>query len=263
MEGFNLSVELKELPLVMLEENRGQIPDVPKNPRKITKERYKALIESHKQSPEMEKLNEMIVFPFNGKYVVISGNHRLKARRELKWTKSLCKVLGEDTPKNKLREYVIKENMQYAQNDDEIIKEAWNLKELVGWDMPFDVMAKKVADYSRKIESPVYTPTGLKIDDVRTLYDDTEVQDIEAHIAVADIPDDVRDMLMKAAQRFRRFDFGRVAEYYSQCTDPVVRALMERAAMVIVDFKQAIENGFVVLAEDIMNEYLSEYEDEV
>lgn len=154
----------------------------------------------------------------------------------------------------------MKENILYAQNDEEIIREAWNLKELIGWDFPLDKMAKKVADYSRKIESPIYMPTGLKIDDVRSLYDETEVNEIEEKIRQADIPEDVREMLIKSAQRFRRFDFGRVAEYYSQCKDQVIRDLMERTAMVIVDFGRAIEDGFVELAEEIRNEYLKEYE---
>lgn len=101
MRKFDLSVEVKELPISELVENVGQIPDVPRNPRKITKERAKALIESHKQSPEMERLHELIVFPYKGKYVVISGNHRLRARRELKWEKCWCKILGAATSKKK------------------------------------------------------------------------------------------------------------------------------------------------------------------
>lgn len=260
MEKFELKVEVKELPISALAENIGQIPDVPRNPRKITKERAKALLESHKNSPEMERLHEIIVYPFEGKYVVISGNHRLKARRELQWEKCLCKILGTDTPKEKLREYVMKENILYAQNDEDIIREAWNLKELIGWDFPMDKMAKKVADYSRKIESPIYQPTGMKIEDARSLYDDSEVKEIEQLIKDTELPDDVREMLMKSAQRFRRFDFGRVAEYYSQCKDEATRRLMERTAMVIVDFGRAIEHGFVELCEEIRDEYLKEYE---
>ncbi len=131
---------------------------------------------------------------------------------------------------------------------------------MIGWDFPIDKMAKKVTEYSRKIESPIYQPTGLKIDDARSLYDESEVKELETLIKDADVPDDVREMLMASAQRFRRFDFGRVAEYYSQCNDPVVKNLMERTAMVIVDFGRAIEDGFVELAEEIRNEYLKEYE---
>lgn len=260
---FELVVDIREIPNDKLEENTGQIPDVPKNPRKITKERYQALLKSCRESPEMERLNELVVYPLGGAFIVISGNHRLRARKELKWQRSLCKVLPEDTPKEKLREYVMKENIHYAQNDDEILKDLWNLQELNEWDVPFDVMTKKVAEYSRKIESPIYVPTGDPIDDVATLYEETEVLEMQEQIRAADIPDDIRELLMKSAERFRRFNFDRVAEYYSQCEDETVRALMERTAMVVVDFKQAIEKGFVVLADDVMNEYMKEYEDEI
>ena len=39
MADFELKVEVREIPLSQLSENTGQIPDVPKNPRKITKEK--------------------------------------------------------------------------------------------------------------------------------------------------------------------------------------------------------------------------------
>jgi len=35
MAEFDLRVEVKEIPIGMLSENTGQIPDVPRNPRKI------------------------------------------------------------------------------------------------------------------------------------------------------------------------------------------------------------------------------------
>lgn len=232
----DLHFELRELPLELLDNNKGQIDGVPQNPRKCTKERMAALVESHRSSPEMERLNELIVYPLNGRYVVLSGNHRLKARRQLQWAKSWCKVLAEDTPKEKLREYVIKENVQYAQDDAQILKDAWNVTELINWDMPFITASQKTSEYSRKVESPVYVPTGEPIASVTELYDDTTVDELQQLIKVAEVPEDVRAMLMKAAERFRRFDFAKVAEYYSQCKDAVTRSLMERLAMVIVDF---------------------------
>ena len=57
MSEFELKFELRNVPIGELVENVGQIPNVPKNPRKITKERMAALIKSIKESPEMEKLN--------------------------------------------------------------------------------------------------------------------------------------------------------------------------------------------------------------
>lgn len=262
MAENNLKFELKELPLDLLDNNIGQIDGVPRNPRKCTKERMQALIESHRTSPEMERLNELIVYPHNGRYVVMSGNHRLKARKQLGWEKTWCKVLGEETPKEKLREYVIKENVMYAQDDAQILKEAWNIKELINWDMPFITASQKTAEYSRKVESPVYVPTGEVIGSVAELYDDSKVTELEQLIKVAEVPEDVREMLMKAAQRFRKFDFAKVAEYYSQCKDKTVRSLFEKLALVIVDFGGGIENGFVELTDKITEEYLKEYGDE-
>lgn len=130
-----LKLEIREIPIVELVENTGQIPDVPANPRKISKEKFKALCDSIKMSPEMKALDEVKVYPYDGKYVVISGNHRCRAYRHLKWTNVLCKVLPADMPKEKLREYVIKENMQYAENDEKLLS-SWDIKELVLWDVP-------------------------------------------------------------------------------------------------------------------------------
>ena len=142
MADFNLRVEVREIPLSQLSENTGQIPDVPKNPRKITKEKFDALVESIRESPEMKVLDEVRVYPYNGRYVVISGNHRVKAYRKLGWQNVLCKILPEDTPKKKLREYVMKENMHYAENDDALLR-GWDMKELANWRVPMTVKARK------------------------------------------------------------------------------------------------------------------------
>ena len=145
MGSFELKVKVKEIPIGMLSENTGQIPDVPRNPRKITKEKFDDLCESIRQSPEMKYLDEIRVFPFNGRYVVISGNHRYKAYKKLGWENVLCKVLPEDTPKEKLREYVMKENMHYAENDRGLLG-SWDLKELADWRVPMTVKMKKQPD---------------------------------------------------------------------------------------------------------------------
>ena len=142
MADFDLRVEVREIPLSQLSENTGQIPDVPKNPRKITKEKFDALVESIRESPEMKVLDEVRVYPYNGRYVVISGNHRVKAYRKLGWQNVLCKILPEDTPKKKLREYVMKENMHYAENDDALLN-AWDLKELAEWRVPVKIKTKE------------------------------------------------------------------------------------------------------------------------
>ena len=175
MADFELKVEVRELPLSQLSENTGQIPDVPKNPRKITKEKFDALVESIRESPEMMVLDEVRVYPYNGRYVVISGNHRVKAYRKLGWQNVLCKILPEDTPKKKLREYVMKENMHYAENDDALLR-GWDMKELANWRVPMTVKARK----QQEVPEVEFTQVLDESHNYVVLYFDNEVDWLQA-----------------------------------------------------------------------------------
>lgn len=139
-----LGIIIRDLPIGLIDENKGQIEGVPKNPRKITAERFKSLCDSIKTSPEMKEISEVLVMPYNGRYVAIGGNHRLRAYKHLKWEFVRCKVLPEDMPREKLREYVIKDNQQYAQNDNKLLA-SWDVKELVAWDVPMTLANGKTA----------------------------------------------------------------------------------------------------------------------
>ena len=175
MGNFELKVEVRELPIGMLSENTGQIPDVPRNPRKITKEKFDDLCESIRKSPEMKVLDEIRVYPFNGRYVVISGNHRYKAYKKLGWENVLCKILPEETPKEKLREYVMKENMHYAENDNAMLN-TWNLKELADWRVPLKIKSNKPKEMPEIEFTQVLTESHNYI----VLYFDDEVDWLQA-----------------------------------------------------------------------------------
>ena len=77
---LNQSVMLR---ISKLEANKGQIDGLPKNPRTIKDEKFKKLVKSIEENPEMTSLREMLVYPNEGKYVVVGGNMRLKAMKEL------------------------------------------------------------------------------------------------------------------------------------------------------------------------------------
>ena len=175
MGSFDLKVEVREIPIGMLSENTGQIPDVPRNPRKITKEKFEDLCESIRKSPEMKYLDEIRVYPYNGRFVVISGNHRYKAHKKLGWENVLCKVLPEDTPKEKLREYVMKENMHYAENDDKMLNQ-WNLKELADWRVPIKIKAKE----KKEMPEVEFTEILSESHNYIVLYFDDEVDWLQA-----------------------------------------------------------------------------------
>lgn len=101
----NKSIRVKDI-----EVNKGQIYGLPKNPRFIRDERFEALKKSIEDAPEMLTLRELLVYPYNDKYVVIGGNMRLRACIDLGYKEVPCKVLEEETPVAKLREYAIKDN---------------------------------------------------------------------------------------------------------------------------------------------------------
>lgn len=115
-------------------------------------------------------------------------------------------------------------------------------------------------NYSRKIEAPIYEPTGA-MPAVSDLSDESKTNELKADINTADIPEDVRLFLLSAAERHTVFDFSQIAEYYAHAGADVQR-LMEDSALVIIDFDRAIENGFVKMSESIRDEFASQYDAE-
>jgi hypothetical protein len=102
------------------------------------------------------------------------------------------------------------------------------------------------SQYTAKIESPVYTAKGER-PGIGELADTTKADELCKAIESADLPAEVERFLLMAARRHVRFDYHQIAEYY--CHAPAqVQRLMEASALVIIDFKQAIEAGYVQLS---------------
>ena len=143
---------LKNIKISQLQCNTGQIQGLPRNPRTIKDARFEALKKSIEDAPEMLNLRELLVFPHNDKFVVIGGNMRLKACKDLGFKELPCKVLDENTPVEKLREYAIKDNIGFGDDDWDALGREWNLSELENWglEMPnFD------GEYGENDDSPV------------------------------------------------------------------------------------------------------------
>lgn len=101
--------------------------------------------------------------------------------------------------------------------------------------------------YTNKIVSPVYEPKGEK-PPLSALIDRGKTQELIAGIDAADLPDDVKGFLRLAAERHTVFNFRQIAEFYCHA-NATLQDLMERSGLVIIDFKKAIEYGFVHLTE--------------
>jgi DNA modification methylase len=126
---------IQEIKISKLEVNKGQVEGLPKNPRFIRDERYKALVKSIEDAPEMMWLRELIVVEHGNKFVVVGGNMRFRACKELGWKSVPSKVLPADTPPKKLREYARKDNIAFGEDDWDATANEWDAEELQEWGM--------------------------------------------------------------------------------------------------------------------------------
>lgn len=135
-----------------IEPNKGQIEGLPKNPRKIQPHRFEKLKKSIEDAPELLDYRRLLVFPHNGKYVVVAGNMRLKAAKELGHTEMPCYILDESTSAEKLREYAIKDNVGFGEDDFSLMKFEWNLPELTNWGMEIEAPTEEPSSEIHEVE---------------------------------------------------------------------------------------------------------------
>lgn len=136
-----MDVQIKNIPLSKIEVNKGQIKGVPANPRIIKDGKYKALVKSIKDDPEMMNLRELLVYEQGGKFILIGGNMRYRALRELKYKDAPCKVIPAGTSVEKLKAYLIKDNNGFGEWDWDLLANEWDAELLQDWgvDMPFSL----------------------------------------------------------------------------------------------------------------------------
>lgn len=111
--------------------------------------------------------------------------------------------------------------------------------------------------YTKKIQAPIYEIKGER-PAVAELADMAKTESLLDEIAKADVlTDDVRAFLVAAAWRHSVFNYEKIAEFYAHASEKI-QDLMERSALVIIDFDKAIECGFVKLSDAIAEAYRDE-----
>lgn len=117
--------------------NTGQIDGVPKNARSIKDERYQSLKQSIINDPEFMELKPLYVYD----NVVIAGNMRLRACRELKWKEIPIIRIPKSFPPEKLRALAIKDNTHYGEHDWDALANEWSDNPLKEWGISKDYVA--------------------------------------------------------------------------------------------------------------------------
>lgn len=108
--------------------------------------------------------------------------------------------------------------------------------------------------YSKSIKHIQYVPTMREKVSAESCYKTAKYQELVDEIEQKDLPKDVKKMLLLAATRHIVFNYQMLAEFYAQA-DKEVQELMEKSGLVIIDFDDAMENGFVELTETLKELY--------
>ena len=115
----------------------------PNNPRVIRDEKFKKLVKSIEEFPKMMALRPMVV---NEGMVVLGGNMRLKALKELgykevpdEWVKS-----AKDLTEDEIRRFIIADNVGFGEHDWEMLANEWDVEELSDWGL--DIPGFEIAE---------------------------------------------------------------------------------------------------------------------
>jgi DNA modification methylase len=146
----------------------SQIKPNPKNPRTIKDERFEKLKKSIQDFPDMLNKRPLVCFTdTDGKYVVLGGNMRLKAAKDL-GLKELPIILADEWTEEQKAEFLIKDNVGFGEWEWDQLKSEWDVEKLTDWGL-------EIPDF--------------KLEEAEAVEDDFDVPDggIETDIVLGDL----------------------------------------------------------------------------
>jgi len=106
------------------------------NPRLIKDDKFKKLVQSIKDFPEMLDIRPIVV---NKDMIILGGNMRLKACKEA-GLKTVPIIVADNLSEEQQREFLIKDNVSGGEWDWNLLANEWDSDELEAWglDVPID-----------------------------------------------------------------------------------------------------------------------------
>lgn len=114
--------------------NIDKVKENPNNPRFIKDVKFKKLVQSIKDFPEMLEKRPIVV---DEDYVVLGGNMRLKACKEA-GLKEIAIDIAKGWTEDQKKEFIIKDNSSFGEWDWDILANEWDHNQLNEWgiDLP-------------------------------------------------------------------------------------------------------------------------------
>jgi DNA modification methylase len=155
----------------------------PNNPRLIKDDKFKKLVQSIKDFPEMLDIRPIVV---NKDMIILGGNMRYRACKEAGIKE--IPVIVTDLSEDKQREFLIKDNTSGGEWDWDMIANEWDAEELEAWglDLPvFDIKDEGTAEEDNyevpdTIETDIVLGDLFEIGEHRLLCgDSTDINKVE------------------------------------------------------------------------------------
>jgi ParB-like chromosome segregation protein Spo0J len=121
----------------------------PNNPRLIKDDKFKKLVQSIKDFPEMLDIRPIVV---NQDMIILGGNMRYKACQEAGLKE--IPIIVTDLTEEQQREFLIKDNVSGGEWDWDILANEWEVEQLEEWglDVPINLETEEQEDLSDDIE---------------------------------------------------------------------------------------------------------------
>lgn len=109
-----------------------------------------------------------------------------------------------------------------------------------------DDSMKNPEKYTSKTDIPHYIPTG-NVPKVKELIKEDKTLSLVSEILKSKVSAEERNFLIKASCRHLAFNYRKIAEYYASASKEM-QSLMEKSALVIIDYDDAIKHGYARLS---------------
>lgn len=145
----------------------------PNNPRLIKDDKFKKLVQSIKDFPEMLNIRPIVV---NQDMIILGGNMRYSACKEAGLKE--IPIIITDLTKEQQREFLIKDNISFGDPDWDILANEWNREDLEAWGFELDIPMENYEpidlpdDFIKKFEDTkeIVNPIAIQIGECSELF---------------------------------------------------------------------------------------------
>lgn len=141
--------------------NINEVKLNPKNPRVIKDDKYKKLMKSMDEFPEMLEIRPIVV---DEDMTILGGNMRFQAAKELGWNE-ITVLITKDLTDEQKAEFLIKDNVNFGEWDWSILENDWTLEKINDWGVDYFQLPVE-ADYSI-LDDFEDDETNDKLDDLK------------------------------------------------------------------------------------------------